>query len=1624
VAELSKAIARLMEERAPTATDPPQLRAVIERVRALVTPMERLLVDAFTRQLFSRGSADLLAAGDPQIWAALALDAFHFVSQGSPEPRVRVFNPQVDRNGWDSPDTVVQTNMGDRPFIVDTIRDCVLAKIGPIHRLLHPIFSVERDRTGALQSVGPPEVVGRNESFVHVEIGRVGDPSLVQATLTAHLGDVIAATDDYQAMRTRAGVFAQALRARPLPRPWNEDVVETAAFLDWLAQKSFVFLGYREYEFSGQGAERRGAVRHGSGLGILRDEGRSTFATPQPIAERLRRRINEPPLLLVSKTNAESPVHRRARMDYIGLKQVDDAGVVIGEHRFLGLFTAKAYGEESAEMPLLRRKLEAILTAEEAVTESHDYRAIIKLYNTIPKEELFGSSAEELRSEIATIRAADAEGIRVVCRSDALGRGQFVVVILPRDRFSSNLYERVEGRLRKRLGAVVFHQHAALDDFDRARLHFYFGAERGVELPEVGAEDLERDLRNLLRTWDDRLADHLQQEMSRVSAQQLAAKYLPAFSDEYRAATDIPLAVRDIRCLEALAATRAPQVDVTNETSGDAARFTAVKLYLLDAELVLSDFLPMLENLGLKVFEEDHLDVPLDIGTVRIHTFLVHDDGGGRLDVESAGTRLAAALLALRAGQVDNDALNRLVLHAGLHWREVDLLRAYVGHAQQAQIAAREVLVEALAGHPEPARLIFEGFRTKFDPAVDAVPRVRTGDRLPAVEGKFLASLDAVEGALHDRILRALWTTMTATVRTNFYLKPAASGPPRPGTGTIAIKIKSAELPHLPRPHPLFEIFVHAAHVAGIHLRNGPVARGGIRLSDRPTDFRTEVLDLMKTQTVKNAVIVPTGAKGGFVLKRRPTGASTSPGAISAAYRSFIGGLLDLTDNIVQGSVVPPAGVLAYDGPDPYLVVAADKGTATFSDTANEIAAAYGFWLGDAFASGGSHGYDHKKEAITAKGAWESVRHHFRALGRDADSEPLTVIGIGDMSGDVFGNGLLRSPHLQLRAAFNHLHIFLDPDPDPAAAFAEREHLFHLPRSGWNDYNPAVISRGGGVFPRAAKKINLSPEATAMLGLDRDTGINGLSGEELIRAVLCMEADLLWNGGIGTYVKAQDETHAEVGDAGNDAVRIDATQLRVKVVAEGGNLGFSQRGRVEYALAGGRINTDAIDNSAGVDLSDHEVNLKIALGRVVEAAGLDFEGRNALLAELTDQVCEHVLADNRRQVRALTIDQFRSRTRLADFRDLIAQLEAEAQLDRQLERLPNREALRQRRAVFLGLTRPELAVVLAYSKLHLQHQLLQSSLTDDVFLERLLRRYFPDAVNNRYGEVVRAHRLRREIIAVTLANWLIDAMGVTFVTRIAADTGSDALTVVKAWTAAITITGTDEWIDRLLEGKPPLPAEANIQSALVLEQALERATKWIVETQPPEASIGDLHAGFATSVGALQHGVNEFLPAGEQQRDRAVLDALMSAGVPPSLAQPLVGLRRTAELLEIDQISSDLEAPLEATADAYYRVGGLVDLEWVQRSLQGAAGDDRWQRRAVEGLAEGLVYARRQITRNILLCRQGGGEVEHCLADYVDQHRAQLDKLQRLIGDIKSAPQITLATLVVVMRELGRLTAR
>jgi glutamate dehydrogenase len=943
----------------------------------------------------------------------------------------------------------------------------------------------------------------------------------------------------------------------------------------------------------------------------------------------------------------------------------------------------------------------------------------------------------------------------------------------------------------------------------------------------------------------------------------------------------------------------------------------------------------------------------------------------------------------------------------------VDLLRAYARYALQLEIApSRESILQTLADAPVCARALWEYFRARFDPDLPLDRDEREKKLLPEWAEKFESGLDAVTSVAQDRLLRALFAIVQATVRTSYFLPASEPAEPLP----IALKVEGAKLPGAAAGQALYETYVHALHVEGIHLRAAKVARGGIRHSERPDDYRREIRALMATQNVKNAVIVPSGAKGGFIVRQRRFGTAAD---VTAAYTTFIESLLDVTDNVVRGRVDTPARIVAYDGPDPYLVVAADKGTAGFSDLANEIAVRRKFWLGDAFASGGRHGYDHKKQGITAKGAWECVRQHFREMERDLDSETIRTIGIGDMSGDVFGNGMLLSRRLLLVAAFDHRHVFLDPDPDPETSYAERARLFQMPNSSWADYRAEALSPGGGVYPRQAKRIEPSPQACALLGLEP----RAYTSEELVQAVLRAKADLLWNGGIGTYVKASDEPHAAAGDPGNDPVRVDARELRVAVVGEGGNLGFTQRGRIEFALLGGRINTDAVDNSGGVDMSDHEVNLKICLQPLVESGQLSFEERNRLLAQVEPWEIEQVLAHNRRQALLLGVDQYRSRTRVHEFRDLITQLESEGVLDRRAEHLPDRDALRARRAVFLGLTRPELALLVAHTKRALQHTLLASRLPDDPFYESYLRAYFPLEVNDRFGLAVRSHLLRREIIAVELANLVVDRCGVTFVHRIARDTGASTVQVLRAASLLGSLFDWDDLWQRAL-GARSLRWEAQRDAILVFEEGLERATRWYLETQPAEVSAEEMSRAIDQAVRPLLEQVPAIFPAAARARFEREVGEWVGRGLDAAVARKLMIVERAAELLDIAECAAGLEAEGALVGQAYYSVGERLELDWLRENIRSLPAEDRWERRARYEVLRDLDAAQRELTKQVLACAQAGERVEQCILRFADLQRDGLEAFAALIRDLQAGRKLTLAAAVVAARELARLAQR
>lgn len=1629
--------------------DSPTLDAVRDVLRERVGDSDADLLLAFARLFLSRAPDELLRHRDVGDLATMTLGAYRFLEESRGfRVDVSVSNPSGEGE-WGEGVTVIRTNVSERPFIIDSIREYLSLEELRIERMVYPILDVERNADGVLTAIGAASDGGTKESIVHCEVTRVEDEDrldVIREELTRRLQDVVRATDDFQPMLDAVeGVIADVgAHSEGLPDR-AEELEEIQAFLSWLRDGGFVFLGYRAYDLIEGKKEPAIVVEPGSGLGLLRNEGRSRFAEPVPVSELdpgMAALALEGPVLIINKTNAESTVHRRARMDYVGVKKLDSAGRVVGEHRFIGLFTSKAYAEQAATIPILRRKLDAILATAGVREGSHDYKEIIATFDSLPKEQLFLETSEEVGEDVrAVVGAYGNENVRVTLREDPLHRGTSVMVILPRERFSGTVRKSIERALVEAFEGEVLNYHLALGEGDQARLHFYIGTSE-ERLASVSTSQLEEMLAGLIRTWGDRVLEGLQSLHESEEADALAAHYEEAFSREYQAAASAAIAVSDIGELEAMAADgRSISIRLTNrgedETVAGVSGATELKLVLRGEMLVLSDFLPILEDAGLRVLAMK----PYEVGEAgdpeaTIYVFAVQDRGHELLDVEHRGDVLAETLLAARAGDVVSDSLNALVISAGLHWREVDVLRGFAGYAFQiGAIPSRAALPGALVRYPGIARELFELFQAKFDPAQDATKEQRLAT-VEDIRSAFQGSLRSVSLLSEDRALRRLEEVIGRAVRTNYY-RNGATEPTRRSGGVpyISYKFQVGSLEHSRPTELLFEVWVHSSRMEGVHLRGSTVARGGIRWSDRPDDFRTEILGLVNTQMVKNAVIVPGGSKGGFVTRYTLQDPEERFEEGRRQYQTLIRGLLDLTDNLVDGRTVPPEGVFAFDPPDPYLVVAADKGTATFSDVANAVSAEYGFWLDDAFASGGSNGYDHKAVGITARGGWECVKRHFREKGKDIQAEPFTVAGIGDMSGDVFGNGMLLSEQIRLIAAFDHRHVFIDPDPDPATTYAERKRMFELGRSSWDDYDRSLLSEGGMIIPRGAKEVELTPEAIRALGLAEAEEVP-TDGEALIRAVLSAPVELLWNGGIGTYVKSRSQTHQEAGDPSNDAVRVNVEDLRCDVIGEGGNLGLTQRARIEYALLGGRINTDALDNSGGVDMSDHEVNLKILLAPALGDGSLTAERRNELLEELTEAVAELVLDNNRSQSLAISLDELRVRESVDDMRDLMYTLEKAGDLDRAAEGLPSTDVLHERRERGQSMVRPELCVLLAYSKLSLKAQLLAGTLPDDPVMESYLLGYFPPAAMMAAGQDnLASHRLRREIITAEVTNDLVDLMGAGFVTRLVRDTGQSAEEVVRAWLVASRLADHRALLGQMAQQANPLNARVSYRWLLGLARVLERTTRWVLQNaQPDDTSVSIVDRNLA-GLAELRDCFGAVVRGEERKLFEARVREIQELGADEAFSRRLITLRFLDQLLEILGIARDTGFAPVATAHAYYQASEFFQVPWLRRRTFAAAGDDPWEQRAAQVLSDDLSMAHRKVCIGLLHRIYGEGEEatdaslssdpRAAAPDFVGALRdREVQRYRAIVEELQSEETIGLAALSVVAREVASVAKR
>ncbi|HEU4450600.1 MAG TPA: NAD-glutamate dehydrogenase [Gaiellaceae bacterium] len=1589
------------------------IEKVVEHARSKLPAEQAARLESLVRIYYGAVAAEDLLERDAHDLYGAALSLWTFASRRAPgEAKVRVHAPRPEEHGWGSTHTVVEVVNDDMPFLVDSV-SMELTRTGRrVHLIVHPVLKVRRDAEGVLLEVLQHDAPADDavlESFIHAEVDRETGRAQVEeihAGLERVLADVRAAVDDWQGMRERARTIVADLDEHPPPVD-PEELAEARALLEWIVDDHFTFLGYREYDLvedEGGAALRRVA---GTGLGILRDEAR-----PGESLVHLHREAGElaraKELLVLTKANSRATVHRPSHLDYVGVKRFGPAGEVVGEQRFLGLYTSTAYSVGPHDIPVLRRKVRKVRERAGLPPGSHDDKALLEILESYPRDELFQISEDELfETAMGIVRLGERQRVRLFVRRDMFGRFLSCLVFVPRDRFNTQVRARIQEILQEAFDGVGATYAARMSESVLARLHYVVYVEPG-RLPDYDVGEIEERIVEASRTWADDLGDELAVQLGEERGTELARLYLDAFPPAYRDDFTPAAAVRDIERMERLDPDGDLALTLYRPLEAEEG-FFCLKLLRSGRPILLSDALPLLEDMGVKVYDERPYEVARGDGAPAwIYDFgLTYEDGP--IDLDRLGEDFKDAFAEAWRGRIENDGFNRLVLRAGLTWREIAMLRALARYLRQTGTTfSQAYMEETLSTHAGIARQLVELFRLRFDPARAGARERESADLAAEIE----TGIDGVASLDDDRILRSFLRLVEAVLRTNYFQRDAR-GRPKP---YLAFKLDPGRVPDLPRPRPLYEIWVYSPRTEGVHLRAGRVARGGIRWSDRRVDFRTEILGLMKAQVVKNAVIVPVGAKGGFVVKRPPADPEALREEVLACYGTLIRGLLDVTDNIVGGAAAAPRDVVRYDGDDPYLVVAADKGTATFSDVANGIAAEYGFWLGDAFASGGSAGYDHKRMGITARGAWESVTRHFKELGVDVRTAEITVVGIGDMAGDVFGNGMLLSPHLKLVAAFNHEHVFLDPNPDPRASREERQRLFDLPGSSWADYDPALISAGGGVFPRTAKSIPLSAEVRALLDVQEEA----LAPSELVRALLAAPVDLLWNGGIGTFVKASWETNAEVGDRANDAVRVDGRDLRARVVGEGGNLGLTQRGRIEYALAGGRVNTDAIDNSAGVDCSDHEVNIKILLGDAVASGDLTEKQRNALLAEMTDDVARLVLRNNYRQTQALSLAATQARSMLGVHARLIAHLEASGRLDRELESLPNEEVMGERRAAGRGLVSPELAVLLAHAKIELFDALLASDLPDDPAMADELARYFPDVLSERFGDRLVGHPLRRELVATYVTNSLVNRAGSTFAFRLAEETGAPAADVARAYSVAREVFE----LRRLWTSIEALDFEigADVQLGMLLEgrRLVERATRWLVRNRPRPLDVAGEIQAFAPGAAVLAEALPELLLGSDRQALEEAVRDYARAGVPEELALRVAGLSAMLSALDIVEVAAASGASLRHVAGVYYALGARLELHWLRDEITALPRDNRWQTLARAALRDELYGVHRALTREALEAAPAA-DPEAAVETWQARNRAGVERTRQVLVDIHMGGLSSLETLSVALREIRNL---
>ena len=1570
-------------------------------------------IDSYLLKYFSAVPFEDMAGRSPKIMGRAALAHLEFARVRKPgQPKLRLFNPSEKQHGYVSAFTIIELVNDDMPFLVDSVSAAINRHGLAIHMTVHPIFRVTRDARGRLTCLEEPGGrSGREESYIRFVVDREADQhslELLEHEITKVLADVRVAVRDWRKIRDKILEAASTLNHGPADAALR---MESDALLRWLAEDHFTFLGYREYKLRERGEKQFLTAIKGSGLGVLSMDERGS-RTVELTKEMIRHTRSKDPLI-ITKANSRATVHRHSYLDYIGVKVYDRQGNPAGERRFIGLFTSVAYSESPRNIPLLRLKVERVLERMELDPAGHRGKALTHILDSFPRDELFQGSVQDLvRITDGVLNLQDRRRVKFFMRRDPFRRFYSCIIYVPREKYTTAVRHRVEEILLEEFGGISVDTSVQIVESPLARMHTIVRIGSG-ERSKFSVDVIETRIAETVVSWQDKLRDQLIDKFDQDEGFTLFREYGESFRPAYETDTTPRIACLDVKRIDGLLKGEHENFLLLHRPEGTPEGSLHFRTFRKDEPLPLSGVLPILEDLGTDVYSERPYRVQLKNGGLFwIQDFVLRYENAGDLDIEPAAERFQEGFRQALYGESESDNFNALILKAGLNARQTSLIRCYAKYILQLGIPySQNLMEEVLVAHADLACKLVRKFELQFDPKLSKQQRVRELETCTASIGRAIARAKSLD---EDRILTAFSSAVSCTLRSNYFQDDDDGGQ----KSYISIKLDPSQLPEVPLPRPKFEIFVYSPRVEGVHLRAGEVARGGIRWSDRREDFRTEVLGLMKAQVVKNTVIVPTGAKGGFVPKRLPE--DDREGIMNegiACYRIFISGLLDITDNVDAEKVVAPRDIVRRDGDDPYLVVAADKGTASFSDIANELSANYSFWLDDAFASGGSAGYDHKKMGITARGAWEAVKRHFRERDIDVQSETFTVAGIGDMSGDVFGNGMLLSRKIKLVAAFNHLHIFLDPDPDLAASFGERQRLFRMGRSSWADYSEELISKGGGFFSREAKQIKLSPEVRAML----DTAESSVQPNELVRLILAMDVDLLWNGGIGTYVKSNSESNTDVGDRGNDNVRINANQLHCKVVGEGGNLGLTQRARIEYSLNGGRVNTDFIDNSAGVDSSDREVNIKILLGAAEIGGRMTRKQRNRLLTEMTNNVANFVLRSNYLQTQSISMMEARARERLDETARLITNLEKTGLLNRDLEFLPDEVEIDERRQKKQGLTRPELAVILSYAKIDLYNGLEGSDQALDDFLTTDPQRYFPPVLRRRYQDLIPDHRLSRQILATLIANNIVNRMGPAFVKRVQVDTGADIVTIARAYVVAREVCQAREIWHSIEALDNKIPATLQQEMMFEVSRILRHACYWLIERYGDDLDIVEAVDHLKQSMATIYARASGIVTGAGKERQKSATEEYIRNGVPEKLAKKMAALLLTRGALDIADLAILYKKDDVKTARMYAELSDRLGIIWMNRCVEDLEVEGRWQAIARSNLRDEFYRIRRDIVIDVLSARSRGTPEER-FTRWTERNSQLIRKFDAILAEMRLKNDIDFATLSVAAQELRKLS--